>query len=136
MRGEFAEIYFALSKREMQVAEIIFQCEEVSAREIQAKLSVRLANSTIRTVLRSLERKGAVSANYIGNKRIYSSCFEKHTAGDIVLRKLVNTYHNGSYAETLEQVLLMYTSSLTVTECNRISARITLEKYKRQNGST
>lgn len=133
MSDEFSEIFFALSKREMQVAQVIFQNGGASAREIQAMLPIRLANSTVRTVLRSLDRKGVVSTRFIGKKRIYEARLKKHTAGGIVLRKLANTYHKDSYAEALKQIFLLYSSSLTVTQCKEISARLVAETEKRLN---
>ncbi len=60
-----------LSRRERQILEELYRRGEATASEIQASVADDLANATIRTQLRILEEKGAVTHRRDGKRFVY-----------------------------------------------------------------
>jgi BlaI family penicillinase repressor len=60
-----------LAPREGEVASIVYELGGCTAKEVEARLSKRLTNATVRSMLRRLERKGLVVRRAKGTYRTF-----------------------------------------------------------------
>ena len=85
-----------LSRRERQIIEVIYRLGEASANEIVDALPDELANATVRTQLRVLEEKGAVTFRRDGKKFLYRAVVPKTSAAKSALRSVLQVFFGGS----------------------------------------
>ena len=86
----------ALSRREREIMDILFARGRATGQEIGERLSGSPNYSTVRTILRILERKGHVRHSAEGLRYVYEPCVAREAARQSAIQRLVATFFGGS----------------------------------------
>jgi predicted transcriptional regulator len=110
-----------LTKRERQIMDVLYRLGRATATEIMAEVPGSPGNSTIRTQLRVLERKGHVKHEEIGLRYIYLPTVPRHSARKSALRHVVDTFFDGSSAKAVAALLGGEAARVSDDELERIA---------------
>jgi len=91
-----------LSDRELTIMTALWGNGSMTADEIRADLPVRLDNSTVRTFLRILERKGHITHRKRGRRFVFEARTSREQAVRHAVGGLLDRYFDGSMAALLE----------------------------------
>ena len=94
-----------LSRRERQIMDVLYRLGRATAAEVMAGLDGSAGNSTVRTQLRVLERKGHVRHEDEGLRFIYMPTVPRHSARRPALKHLVETFFDGSTTKAVAALL-------------------------------
>lgn len=94
-----------LSKREKQVMDTVYRLGEATVKEVLAELEDKPSYSAIRAVLSRLESKGELASKEDGPRYVYSPAEGMDNARESALKKLVNTFFDGSPMHTMSALL-------------------------------
>ncbi|MEA2336867.1 MAG: hypothetical protein QOE82_874 [Thermoanaerobaculia bacterium] len=118
-----------LSKRERQILEIIYRLGRATAAEIHEQMDVAPTYTTVRGLLRILERKGHIRHEEDGIRYVYAAVKPKSSAGTSMLAHVVSTFFDGSASNAMA-ALLGNSSRISDDDLARIEAVIA-ERRKR-----
>jgi predicted transcriptional regulator len=110
-----------LTKRERQIMDVLYRLGRATAAEIMAEVPGAPGNSTIRTQLRVLERKGHVKHEEFGLRYIYLPTVPRHSARKSALRHVVDTFFDGSSAKAVAALLGGEAARVTHEDLERIT---------------
>ena len=113
-----------LSRRERQIIEVIYRLGEVSANQIVEALPDELANATVRTQLRVLEEKGAVTFRRDGKRFLYRAVMAKKSAAKSALRSVLQVFFGGSLEHLVAAHLADPKAKLSDDELRRMKEMI------------
>lgn len=113
-----------LSRRERQIMEVLYQRHPASVAQIQAALPDPPSYSAVRALMRILEEKGHVRHEEKGLRYVYIPTVSRERVRVKALRRMVETFFDGSAAQVVAALLDPSTARLTGDELNRISALI------------
>jgi predicted transcriptional regulator len=118
MKNAFSE----LSKRERQIMDIVYSKCEASASDIRNALSENLSNSGVRTILRSMLRKGFLKYKEKGLKYMYYPAIPREKAQLSALQHIKKTL----FQDSAEGVLtaLLKNSEISEKDLDRLEALI------------
>ncbi len=119
-----AALESALSRRERQVMDILFTARRATGPEIQQKLPDAPSYSTVRTILRILERKGLVRHREEGLRYVYEPIPSRETARKSALRRVLQTFFDGSAQQAVVALLDPDSFRLTRAELDELSQLI------------
>lgn len=119
-----------LSRRERQIMDILFALKQASGQEIQERLPDGPSYSTVRTILRILERKGYVTHTEQDLRYVYTPSVAPETARRSAIDRLVHTFFEGSAKQAVAAFLDPKTYKLTKSDLDEISKMI--EKAKKE----
>jgi BlaI family transcriptional regulator, penicillinase repressor len=111
----------ALTKRERQIMDVLYRLGRATATEIMAEVPGAPGNSTIRTQLRVLERKGHVRHEEIGLRYTYMPTVPRHSARKSALRHVVDTFFDGSTTKAVAALLGGEAARVTDDDLERIA---------------
>ena len=94
-----------LTKRERQIMDVLYRLGRATAAEVLEGLPDAPGNSTIRTQLRVLERKGHVKHQEEGLRFVYMPTVPRHSARRSALKHLVDTFFEGSTSKAVAALL-------------------------------
>ena len=115
----------ALSRRERQIMDQLFAAGRATGQEIQQGLPDAPSYSTVRTILRVLERKGYVRHVEEGLRYVYEPVVERETARRSALHRLLHTFFDGSAQQAVAALLDPKTGAqLSREELNKLSQLI------------
>lgn len=109
-----------LSRRERQILEILYRLGNASVADVSAQMPDAPTYTTVRTLLRILEKKGHIRHVVDGLRFIYSPVMPKTSAGPSVLAHVIHTFFNGSPADAMA-ALLGPASGISEAELRRLS---------------
>jgi BlaI family transcriptional regulator, penicillinase repressor len=121
----------ALTRRERQIMDILYQLERATVGEVLSKLADKTNYSTVRAQLRVLEEKGHVRHEEHGLRYVYLPCVPREVARRSALRHLVETFFEGSTEKAVAALLGGAVAKISSGELERIAALI----VKGQKGS-
>ena len=113
-------LHAALTKRERQIVDALYQLGRATAGELMERLPGSPSNSTVRTQLRVLESKGYVRHEEQGLRYVYLPTVPRHAARRSAVKHLVDTFFDGSTAK-LVAALLGGDARVTDEELERIA---------------
>jgi predicted transcriptional regulator len=119
-----------LTRRERQIMDILFAAGEASGQEIQEKLEGSPSYSTVRTILRILEKKGVVRHKEEGLRYIYQPAVAREVARRSALRRVLHTFFDGSARNAVAALLDAKTFHVSREELDEISRLIEEAKEK------
>ncbi|MGD2246200.1 MAG: BlaI/MecI/CopY family transcriptional regulator [Candidatus Aminicenantes bacterium] len=125
MKNAFSE----LSKRERQILDIVYSKCEASASEIRDALSEDLSNSGVRTILRSMLRKGVLKYKEKDLKYVYYPTIPREKAQLSALQHIKKTLFQDSPEGVL--TALLKGSEISEKDLDRLEALI---KKAREEG--
>ena len=111
----------ALTRRERQVMDVLYRRGRATAAEVIADLPGHPHDSTVRTQLRVLERKGYVTHAEEGLRYVYEPRVPRHAARRFALKHLLDTFFDGSAASLVGSLLGGEGARLSEEELARIS---------------
>lgn len=94
-----------LSRRERQIMDILFARGRATGQEIQAGLPDQPNYSSVRTILRVLERKGYVRHSEEGLRYVYEPTVAREAARTSALQRIIRTFFDGSAKEAVAALL-------------------------------
>ena len=109
-----------LSRRERQILEILYRLGQASAAEVSEQMSDAPTYTTVRGLLRVLEKKGHVRHEEDGVRYVYFPVMPKTLAGASVLAHVIRTFFNGSPADAMS-ALLGSSSNVSDAELRRLT---------------
>lgn len=110
-----------LTRRERQIMDVLYRLGRGTAAEIMAEMPGAPGNSTIRTQLRVLERKGHARHEEHGLRYVYMPTVPRHAARRSALKHLVDTFFDGSTAQAVAALLGGEGARLSDEDLRRIS---------------
>lgn len=96
-----------LTEAELEMMDIVWQQGQATAQSIQEVFcsAQRPANSTIRTILRILERKGYLTHHVEEKTYVYRPAIDQEDASRQMIRHLADRISGGCVRGLLEQIL-------------------------------
>ncbi|MGO8789057.1 MAG: BlaI/MecI/CopY family transcriptional regulator [Terriglobia bacterium] len=113
-----------LSRRERQIMEVLYQCHRASVAQIRAALPEPPSYSAVRALLRILGEKGHVRHEEKDLRYVYFPTVPRGRVRRTALRRMVETFFDGSAAQAVAALLDPSTSRLTSDELDRIAKLI------------
>jgi BlaI family transcriptional regulator, penicillinase repressor len=86
----------SLSRREREIMDILYSQGKATGPEVQERLREQPSYSTVRTILRILERKGHVRHIEDGQRYIYLPAVPREAAKKSAIQRLIATFFDGS----------------------------------------
>lgn len=114
----------ALSRRERQVMDGLFQHGPSTVSDVLARLPDPPSYSAVRALLRTLEEKGYVRHQQEGPRYLYVPVVGRASASRSALRHLVRTFFDGSGESLVAAVLQDKDTRLAPAELDRLAALI------------
>ena len=93
------------SRRERQIMDILYAAGKASASEIQERLPDQPSNSTVRTILRVLERKSYVRHVEEGLRYMFLPAVPREAARASAMQRVLRTFFGGSAKEAIAAFL-------------------------------
>ncbi len=121
----------SLSRRERQIMDILFAPGRASGQEIQRRLPDAPSYSTVRTILRVLERKGFVKHSEESLRYVYEPVVARAAAQNSALRRVLHTFFSGSAQQAVAALLDPKAFRLSREELDKLSALI--DKAKKES---
>jgi predicted transcriptional regulator len=113
-----------LSRRERQIMDVLYQRQRASAAEIRESLADPPSYSAVRALLRILEEKGHIRHAAKDLRYVYFPTVSRRRVRRAALRHLVETFFEGSAAQTVATLLDPSTARMSESELDRISKLI------------
>lgn len=113
-----------LSRRERQIMDVLFRRGRATVAEVQEALPDPPGYSAVRALLRILEGKGHIRHEEEGPRYVYVPRVDREKARQSALRHLVQTFFDGSVAQTAAALLDQGGRDLSDDDLERLSATI------------
>ncbi len=113
-----------LSRRERQIMDAIYAAGAATAAELVEILPGNPSNSTVRTLLRILVQKGHLKQKHDGQRYVYRPKRSRPKAAQGALRRVVQTFFDGSVEQTVEGLLQSPDLQLSDDELDRLQQMI------------
>ena len=120
----------SLSRREREIMDVLFSIGRATAQEIQQRLANSPSYSTVRTILRTLERKGHLTHQEEGPRYVYKPSIARDQARKSALRRMLHTFFDGSAQKAVATLLDPKAFRLTRAELDELTALIDQAKEK------
>ena len=119
-----------LSRRERQIMDVLFARGRATGPEIQEGLPDKPHYSSVRTILRVLERKGYVRHAEEGLRYVYEPTVQRQAASRSALERILRTFFEGSAKEAVAALLDPAVFRLSKKELDELAQMI--EQAKRE----
>lgn len=113
-----------LTRREQQVMDAIYELEEATAKEVRARLPDPPSYSAVRAVLSRLVGQGHLKYRESGPRYVYSPAVARKQIRQAALRKIVDTFFDGSPLRTMNALLGISAKELSKEELDRLARAI------------
>ena len=118
------ELHTKLSRRERQIMDVIYQRGEASVADVLGGLPEPPSYSAVRALLRILEEKGYLEHRKVGPRYVYSPTLARTTAARSALRRVLQTFFEGSTEKAVAALLDISDTSLSEEEIDRLTRLI------------
>ncbi|MEI9898233.1 MAG: BlaI/MecI/CopY family transcriptional regulator [Chthoniobacter sp.] len=119
-----------LSRRERQIMDIVFTRGEAAAAEVHEALPDAPSYSAVRALLRILEEKGHLKHREDGARYIYLPTEARGKASRSALRRVVQTFFDGSLSSAVAALVDAEEGKLSAEELQRLEAIVAAAKKK------
>jgi predicted transcriptional regulator len=121
-----------LSRRERQIMDILFARGRATGPEIHERLLDKPNYSSVRTILRVLERKGFVRHVEQGLRYVYEPTVPREAASRSALQRIIRTFFDGSAKEAVAALLDPAAFHLSEKELSELARIIDRAKKERK----
>src|SRR5215469_13790874 len=111
----------ALSRRERQIMDILYEKGRATAAEVHERLPERPSYSAVRALLRILEEKGHIRHEQDGPRYVFLPTLPRETARRQAVKHLVQTFFEGSAERAISALLDSSSSKLSDEEFDRLA---------------
>jgi predicted transcriptional regulator len=118
------EPHSKLSRRERQIMDVIYKLGKATAADVQQALPEEPNYSTVRAQLRVLEEKGYLRHEEQGLRYIFLPTIPREQARESALRRLIETFFDGSAEQVVAALLDGSAGKLSESELDRLSGLI------------
>ena len=95
-----------LTQRELDIMSVLWDLGEATATEVRDRVDPNLANTSISSMIRTLEMKGYVSHRRgEGKTHVYFPIIDSETAGESVLGRVLDKVYGGSPIKLLAHLV-------------------------------
>jgi BlaI family penicillinase repressor len=119
-----------LSRRERQIMDIVYSRKEATTNDVLAEIPDPLSRVTVRTMLRILEEKGHLKHITRGREFVYRPVRSRRRAGQSGMRRLLNTFFDGSLTEAVSAHMVDAAADLDEDELKRLVDMIQKSRKK------
>ena len=116
--------YLDLSRRESQIADIVFRLGKASVADVLKELPDPPGYNSVRVTLSVLEKKGYINHYMDGQRYIYQPTFIPARAKRSLLSHLKKTFFGGSASSVLATLLDVSSDELSEEEIDELSSMI------------
>jgi BlaI family transcriptional regulator, penicillinase repressor len=109
-----------LSRRERQIMDVLHARQQATAAEVLAALPDAPGYSAVRALLRILEEKGHIRHRRQGARYVYVPRVSRNTARRSALKRVVETFFEGSVAQAMAALLETADTRLSETELEKL----------------
>jgi predicted transcriptional regulator len=120
----------ALSRRERQIMDIVYARGEATATAVLADLPDPPTRTAVRTLLRILEEKGHLTHRQDGLTYVYRPSRPRARAGRTALRRVLQTFFDGSLEKAVAAHLGDSATDLSADELRRLADLIDQARRK------
>jgi predicted transcriptional regulator len=113
--------------------DVVYRLEEASAAEVRERLADPPSYSAVRATLRILEQKGYLKHRKEGPRYVYAPTVSRRRARRHALRRLLDTFFEGSTEAAVAALLERPKGGLSPDELTRIARRV--RRAQRESGS-
>jgi predicted transcriptional regulator len=113
-----------LSRRERQIMDVVYARGEASAAQVQGGLADAPSYSAVRALLAILVQKGHLKHRVDGGRYIYLPTRRRSHAGRSALRRVLDTFYEGSLEKAVAALLQGSEANLTGEELARLGELI------------
>lgn len=110
--------------------DIVYSRKEATANDVLADIPDPLSRVTVRTLLRILEEKGHLNHTMRGREFVYRPVRSRWRAGQSAMRRLLNTFFDGSLTEAVAAHMVDAAAELDEAELKRLAALIRKARKK------
>ncbi len=121
-----------LSRRERQIMDIVYSRKEATVNDVMVDIPDPLLRVTVRTMLRILEEKGHLKHTTRGREFVYRPVRTRRRAGQSAMRRLLDTFFDGSLTEAVAAHMVDAAAELDEAELKRLAALI--RKARKREG--
>lgn len=114
----------ALSRRERQILDILYQKERATVYEVLQALPDPPSYSSVRALLRIMEEKGYVRHESEGNHYVFLPTYPRHNAARQAIKQVVQTFFGGSIAGAVATFLSEQKADLSEEEWEQLERLI------------
>jgi BlaI family penicillinase repressor len=114
----------ALSRRERQIMDIVYARGEASGATVHSQLPDPPSYSAVRALLAILVEKGHLKHRREGSRYIYAPTRRRAQVGRSALRRVLNTFFEGSLERAVAALLNGSDANLTPEELRRLGQLI------------
>jgi predicted transcriptional regulator len=119
-----------LSRRERQIMDIVYAKGAVTATEVHQAIPDPPSKTSVRTLLRILETKGHLTHFEDGPRYVYRAVRSRERAGKFSLRRVLDTFFEGSLERAVAAHLSDSAVDLSPDELKRLSKIIDQARKK------
>ena len=119
-----------LTRRERQVMDIIYEMGEGTVGEVIKKIPNAPSYSAIRAVLSRMVNNGMLKYHEKGPRYVYSAAVGLKKARQTALKKVIDTFFDGSPLHTINALLGISANKLSREELNKLEKAIIKAKEK------
>lgn len=119
-----------LTRRESQVMDAVYELEEATAKEVMERIPNPPSYSAVRAVLTRLVEQGHLKVRQSGPRYVYTPAGGKKRARQAALRKLVDTFFEGSPLRTMTALIDMSARQLSDEELEQLQQAIAAAREK------
>ena len=105
-----------LSRRERQIMDVVFRLERATAAQVAESIPDPPSKTAVRTLLAILECKGHLKHTKSGREYVYQATKPRARAGRSALRRVVDTFFDGSLGSAVAAHLSDPDAKLTSDE--------------------
>lgn len=125
-----------LSRRAREALDLIYQRGSMTANELLEALPDVPTNSAARSILRNLEAKGHVRHVMKEMRYVYEPTVPREEAGRSALRKLMQTFFDGSPAKAMQSLLHLSAADLEKVDLEKYEQLIAKMEEQEHDGHT
>jgi BlaI family transcriptional regulator, penicillinase repressor len=119
-----------LSRRERQIMDVVYRLGQATAAEVLGGLPDPPSKTAVRTLLRILEEKGHLTHRQEGLAYVYLPRRPREQAGRSALRRVLQTFFEGSLEKAVAAHLGDAASDLSLEELERLAELIRQARKK------
>jgi predicted transcriptional regulator len=120
----------SLSRRERQIMDVVYRRGQATAAEVVAELPDPPGKTAVRTLLRILEEKGHLKHRQEGLAYVYLPSRPRDQAGRSALRRVLQTFFDGSLEKAVAAHLIDSGEELSPEELQRLADLIRQARKK------
>ncbi|MCG8413879.1 MAG: BlaI/MecI/CopY family transcriptional regulator [Pseudomonadales bacterium] len=94
-----------LSKREREVMDIVYRCNEATAKQIHAQMPDPPTYTSVRSLLRTLVDKGHLRHHHEGVRYVYTPTVPLKKARDSAITRVLTNFFSGSRQEMIASLI-------------------------------